>query len=258
MDTVKTSRLTVKTGICMLITAVLMLAISYMGFCKADTSYTISENSIKTEKDRYKIEFKYPQMSGFKNSTGQAAFNAKIKTFVDNRVRKFTSDFIENDNPQTPPWGLYYEYEIKYSSDNLISVVLEGSEYCGGAHPNPEFRTILFNLNDGKEKTLASLFKQNTGYLKKISEITVNDLKKRENSEHFWLEEGAAAKSENFRYFYLTKNNLVMIIPPYQVAPYAMGTYKVPIAFKRIKEIIDHKGPIGDIPGAKIRQSQKP
>ncbi|MBU0750426.1 RsiV family protein [Patescibacteria group bacterium] len=126
--------------------------------------------------------------------------------------------------------ALGFEYNT-YTSDKTVSY--EYSIYADtmGAHPNLYFRTFTFNLNTGDLMTLKDLFPNDPGYLETVSGLSRDSLREQlgEYANTEYLEDGTTPMEVNFQNFVVDGDTLVIIFPPYQVGPYALGVQRVEI-----------------------------
>lgn len=59
-----------------------------------------------------------------------------------------------------------------------------------------------------------------------------------------WAEAGMAPKATNYGVFYLDGKNLVVVFPPYQIAPYSSGSIEVKIPVRSLQAIATPDGPL--------------
>ncbi len=152
------------------------------------------------------------------------------------------------DHPKT-----IYTYNLDYKSynianTNIVSYVLSGYEFTGGAHGNTAINTFTFD-KDGQIK-IEDILDFGTGNGIKLTKLLESELIKQKGDMLFdtkMVEEAlgiAYLKSDgtidkekcncdgfymgsNFQNFYLTKDGITIIFPQYQVAPYAAGIIEV-------------------------------
>lgn len=109
-----------------------------------------------------------------------------------------------------------------------------------GAHPNAFYRTFTFDLATGKELAIGDLFAPRSDYLKRISAIAEFELSKTlaDMADIEYIRQGVTPEALNFQSFAIEGKDLVLIFPPYQVAPYAAGTQKVSVPLSQLAEIL--------------------
>lgn len=224
------------------ILCVVILGVSFILYKSAQNAPldTIAADSVTTyskDTEIYKIEAAYP--SGKDVSRGA---QAQMESFVMGMVQEIENDATEfyGDAPEPYPafgaYTLYIDYET-YTYEDLTSYVFTISDYRGGAHPNGYYKTFTFD-SSGKEYMLSDILSGN--YLNILSEKTKEQVEARmvllagEGAEASLWADGYAPNQENFKNFYLTETELVILIPPYQVAAYAAGSFEVHIPLEEL------------------------
>jgi len=206
------------------------------------------EKKIAENRKNYRIEIAYLLMTESRHPAALEKFNSLIYNYFQTQVKVFRSDYKQGESAGVTdvPWSLSYSYEIKYKSASLVSILFTGSNYCGGAHPSPIYYCVNFDLEKGRVIAVKDLFKKGSGYYEKMSALCIGDLKKRDiSSNNELINEGASSKAENFECFYFKSDGLVILFPPYQVAPYVAGPQEVMIPFRSLRDLIDPKSPVG-------------
>jgi hypothetical protein len=139
-------------------------------------------------------------------------------------------------------------YDVLLAQDDLVSIKFDVSTYFqGAAHPNSYADVLNFDLKNGKQLKLSDLFKPGAKYLPAIAAYCINDLKKQAKDKGLLdeeIEKGAAAKSDNYESWTITKRGLSIHFDPYQVAPYAAGPQFVLVPYSTLKDLINPEGPI--------------
>lgn len=232
--------------IALVTTAFLLLCFS----CALAQSHApeLKEKKISEKSKGFHIDISYPLMTESPHREGMERFNALIHNYFQEQIRQFRSDFklSEDAGPAEVPWSLSYSYEIKYKGPSLVSILFTGSSFCGGAHPTPIYYCVNYNLVKAKTVVMKDIFVKGSGYYEKLSLLCIKELKKRDISSNSELiNDGASPKAENFECFYFSSAALVVIFPPYQVAPYVAGAQEVAIPYSSIADLIDKSGPAG-------------
>jgi len=245
-----------KTKFLLLITFALALIIGIGLFAITKPSnnvVSVSKESFKEETSEYNINIEYPQISGLKNVPLQNVLNEKFKPNLEN-IRMSVLDYREVyrnlSAEQLEGVGKSEEkktFETRFASQNLISISFEHSGYDGSsAHGGQRASVINYDLTTGKEIQLKDLFKKDSKYLQTISDFYLNDLASRfEGNDNIpgWPQPqiGAAPEENNFTNFVLTKDDLVILFNPYQVAPGAYGIQEIKIPYANLSNIINQK-----------------
>lgn len=201
--------------------------------------------SIKIEKKikSYSITANYPQIKNFPDKKTQNKFNKEILKYVNKNINQFKKDFKNSDKIQKRvPWSFILDCNVKSQSNNLISVYFLTETYEGGAHPDHAVYTLNYDLKNNKKLNLADLFKPGSDYLNIVSKYCIEYLLQKNMPDSDWINKGASAKQENYKNFYLTGENLVIVFPRYQVACYAEGEQEVAIPYTYLKDILNPNG----------------
>jgi len=206
----------------------------------------------ETNKDKqYSVDAEYPQIEGdprFDN------FNRDARGLITKDVAAFkTSATAETTGDSEPGSVLADEagqssldiwYEIRYASDDLISVQFTEGEYSrGAAHPNSSTQVLNFDVKSGKKLVLADLFNPKSSYLSVISAYCIKALKDKGKDDEM-VKSGASARADNYRAWSITKRGLWITFDPYQVASYAEGPQYVLVPYSTLKDIIKPDGPV--------------
>lgn len=191
--------------------------------------YSVKEEKYKPNKD-YLVY--YPQIRGMKNIEAQNNVNNNLKEL--SQIKQIESNA-----------KLDYNYLGDFSVDmfkkNLLVMELWGYNYpLGAAHGMPTRTYNHVDLESGKIYELKDLFKENSNYVKIISDIIENQIKNNKEYSYVWLDSYKGIKED--QPFYVTEEALNIYFYPYEIAPYAAGfpTFKIP--FKDIMGIIDVNG----------------
>jgi hypothetical protein len=203
---------------------------------KGELYVTVVHETEKT--DLYTIDVEYPQ---FPNLPKQ--FNKKIKQTILDQVSDFKKTSEENVKARrataspkdSADYGLNFlaGWTAEQLNNSVVSIVIHTSYYTGGAHGGRNIYTFNFDGDKKREITLDSLFRT-PGYLDKIAQYTMNDLKDqlKETSgsepNMSMLREGTSPKIENFSKFTIgVEKSITFYFEQYQVAPYVAGEQKV-------------------------------
>ncbi|MDX6497350.1 MAG: hypothetical protein QOG23_610 [Blastocatellia bacterium] len=203
----------------------------------------------------YTVDAEYPQIEGdarFDN------FNREARNLITKDVAAFrTSETSEetdagSETPaETLDSTLDIGYEIRYATDDLISVEFtEGSYERGAAHGNSGTTVVNYDVKNGKKLALADLFNPRSNFLSLISEYCLKDLRERSKKDkdamfdEEMMKSGASARADNYRAWAITKKGLWITFDPYAVAPYAAGPQHVLVPYSALKDILKPDGPV--------------
>jgi hypothetical protein len=208
---------------------------------------------------KYSVDAEYPQIEG---DARFDKFNAAARAMVTKDVAAFKTAETEalegeEDLPEeTQTSSLDIGYQIRLATDDLISVEFTQGQYSrGAAHGNSITAVLNFDVKNGKKLALADLFNANSKYLTVIADYSIRDLKeqsKRDKDsmlEDDQIQDGAAARADNYRAWTITRKGLLIVFDPYQVAAYAAGPQQVMVPFSALKPIVKPDGPIGMLAG---------
>jgi Protein of unknown function (DUF3298)/Deacetylase PdaC len=206
----------------------------------------------------YSVNGEYPQISGDPRFD---KFNREARNLIMKDMAAFkTAETSSEEEPtadlpeETQTSTLDIAYDIRYATDDLISVEFGEGQYSrGAAHPNSATAVLNFDVRNGKKLSLADLFSPNSKYLDVISGYCIKALQdkaKKDNEEMSTsdlIKSGASARPDNYRAVAITKKGLWVTFDPYQVAPYAAGPQYVLVPYSALKDIIKPNGPIGNL-----------
>jgi hypothetical protein len=217
---------------------------------ESDTPKNFSENErYSTISVTYPTNITFPLSS---NSDAGAHAERVMKAWVDKAVTEFKGYAKENEASiaefvaagEEPPASLSsmqltINYEKK-SSPRALTYLFTSASYTGGAHGIEVPVTFTFNRTTGAQITLADLFTPDSNYLSRLSTIARAELPEMmgDYANTQFITEGTESRLQNFQTFYLEGDALVLLFPPYQVAPYVVGTVKLPIELSQLSDIL--------------------
>jgi len=194
----------------------------------------------------YDIRAEYPERTPLLESAGAPADRSAVsamKNFIAAKTAEFTAQ--GNFDSLTPAditmlgfdQGRRQTLEVKsasYTATQTVSYVFTIYEDTFGAHGNTYFKTFVFDLSTGKQVSLENVFTPGAHYLDRLSTISRAGLPTviGEFADVSFIEGGTRPEARNFENFFFDDPVLVILFPPYQVAPYAAGpqTLRIPLA----------------------------
>lgn len=200
----------------------------------------------------FDIEAVSPGETALKATAGvdaDAAAVALMDDFVDDTIREFKRqgnfDSLTPEDIQimglsdTRKESIAIDFEETQGEDTASYVYTIFVDTLG-AHPNAFYRTFTFDLATGSELSITDLFVPRSDYLKRLSAIAEFELAKslKDFADIDYIRQGVTPEALNFQSFAIEGESLVLIFPPYQVAPYAAGTQKVSIPLSQLSEIL--------------------
>jgi len=209
----------------------------------------VSEQAIvragKVKATRYRIDASYPQFDG--PSINFTALNAKFASTAKEAAGEAVPKAdIGDDVDQT--WSYEQSFAIHRPGAATISVEVSFYSFTGGAHGNGGTYAVLVNLRNGRELKPEAVFVPGEDWLRTVTGIVADDLKKQFVERPGFddaLEPAKLAElmAEPGRYLFKA-DGLEIIFNPYDVGPYAAGTYQVAIPYSRLRALIRADGPI--------------
>jgi hypothetical protein len=196
----------------------------------------------------FSVDVRYPLVHGL-GAQVDAAFNAQSKQRAQDVVAEFEKEarMTLSEAPDAAgvlAQSLTADFETKHLSNRLLALLVVGSEFTGGAHPNAIIYALLVDPKSGRKIPVADLFKANSSYLAELSRLSGEQLKSRTeelNTDAKWVSEGTAAKAENFAVLWPGDDGLCVLFPPYQVAPYSTGTVQIVIPYKQLSGLLSDR-----------------
>src|SRR6266436_1244617 len=206
----------------------------------------------------YTVDAEYPQIEG---DTRFDNFNREARSLITKDVAAFkTSETSEetvtgSETPaETMDSTLDIGYEIRYATDDLISVEFtEGSYERGAAHGNSNTTVVNYDVKNGKKLALADLFNPKSNFLNVISDYCLKDLRERSKKDkdamfdEEMMKSGASPRADNYRAWAITKKGLWITFDPYAVAPYAAGPQHVLVPYSALKVILKPDGTVAPL-----------
>ena len=209
-----------------------------------------------SKEKHYTVDAEYPQIEGDPRFD---KFNREARSLITKDVAAFkTAETVAETDPgtETPTEkldsSLDVGYEIRYATDDLISVAFTESDYeRGAAHSNINTTVLNYDVKNGKKLALADLFNTKANYLGAISTYCIKELKDRSKKDKDsmvddeMMKSGASARADNYKAWAITKKGLWITFDPYQVAAFAAGPQYVLVPYSALKDLIKPDGPIG-------------
>ena len=162
----------------------------------------------------------------------------------DGDFANLTQQDIELQRLDERKYALSAEYTV-YKGARTVSYVFTIYEDTLGAHPNGYYRTFTFDTQTGAELPLSQLFQPSSQYLERLSARTRADVpaiiqaKAGSPGDTDFIQDGTKPDEISFQNFYIDGKDLVIIFPPYQVGPYALGTIEDPIPLGQLSDMLN-------------------
>ena len=183
--------------------------------CNDGIDINIEERSYQTDTCESKIkvpEFSCAAASEFAE-TVNSIYNKEISVLVD---RLITQNADSENRTE-----LSADTNIMLNNGRIVSTVLEGEVFSGGAHGEKFRISKTFDFAEGKEITLDSLFSDDAW--KTVVNNKMQKLAELGEGEYAQLWEMPSAEKLKSENFYLKNNELILYFPPYELSYYRRG-----------------------------------
>jgi hypothetical protein len=205
---------------------------------------------IEDSGEYHQIDAYYPSQTPLKASAGVSADASAVfamKTFATKEVARFEDNNVAELRAEDiavlslggeRKYTLEVDYDFHESADTLSYVYHMYADTLG-AHGNAYYRTFTFDKESGEELHIDDLFVSDT-YVELLSQESRSALYDTlgDNASPDMLEAGTTPYSDNFQNFYLEGDALVLIFPPYQVGPWAIGTQEARIPRAALSSVL--------------------
>lgn len=152
----------------------------------------------------------------------------KLNKAITENINYYLKDNTDNY------YFLYIDYK-DYEYKEYISIVLYISYFAGGAHPNYEIKTINYNKNTNKFIDIDDLINRDKDILNKLSiysrEYFSNNDMFNDKVVFDMMIDGTKSIKDNYKYFNITRDGLIIYFNRYQIAPYYYGDYSITIPY---------------------------
>ncbi len=166
------------------------------------------------------------------------SISKKVKEMVSKEKRDFFSEL--KDKKDDFQYELLINYETKIHGKYHF-VTFNVYKYVGQNHADEYYYTYYYDDDKGEELEADYFFKEDyLEDLSRLSKIYLRNEFKKEGSEVYeeFLNDGTSEKIENFQHFYFDENGLNIMFPPYQVAPWSVGSSAITISKEDIRTFI--------------------
>ncbi len=198
----------------------------------------------QNQNPNYEIKATVPALDG-STDPRVVNFNTIILNLVNGEGATFKKNVSELPaNSVSPGSSLDVTYTLILQHGDLWSLKFDFLVYlAGAAHPYHYSLTVNYDLGQGRQLALSSLFLPGSNYLETISSYCIAELRKQPYSDSFSLG-GASPAPENYRKWNITTDGLLITFDQYQVAPGAAGSQKIVVPYSELQPLIDPQGPL--------------
>ncbi len=160
--------------------------------------------------------------------------NDKIDYYVSNFKNSIDSSCYVNNC-----YSLIIYYD-EYVYDKYLSYVLFVESFIGGAHPDHDIFTIVYDKDSDKVIDINYLISIDSDILNKFSIYSREKLMYDKGIVNFsMMMEGTSPNEENFSRFVFSSDGVLVYFPRYQVAPYSSGEFIVSIPYDVINNFVN-------------------
>lgn len=174
---------------------------------------------IKTRRiKKERLDVEYPVVENLLNKNAKQYINSVLMSIVDTLIEQ--TDYYQN--PITEVTGRYY---IRTNGKGILSISIEMYWFSGGAHGMTVLKSVTFDVATGRIYYLKDLFKENSHYVKRLTDIIKRQIQERDIPV---IVDFTSIKPDQD--FYIENTTLVIYFQLYELAPYAYGfpTFKIP------------------------------
>lgn len=182
------------------------------------------------------------------NTILKSSFSGKTAPGMEVLMTEFIDEYkdvVSNFPNYSNSWTDEKEMKVLYSDADVASFSLSEQAYTGGAHGLSTVLYYNFDLQNGRQLTLADLFVP--GYEEELTRIGETQFRKMKqlsagetlSSAGFWFGNDRFKLNDNFA---ITKAGIAFYYNNYEIAPYAMGPTELLLTYQDLKTIIPEKG----------------
>lgn len=178
----------------------------------------------------------YSEFGGEKGSADSRKFVTDVAGFI-NRQLQNQAKTAHQAGSHVKKYTFNGKYQVRFNSEDMLSLEQIYMDYLGGAHPNTYLDTVNVDLKTGRILSLGDMFKTGSDYLTRLNKLV--EKQAAENQDKGYFDKIEITGDENF---YINDNaELVIVYPPYDVAPYAAGIVEFPIPVSQLADIFNFK-----------------
>lgn len=200
------------------------------------------EVQLKSERLRYDVDVKYPQITGT-DALQIQQLNRRIKALATEQyewiVHPSKQDLLYYRQQHSEAFNeLSIDYEVTLATDSILSIYFDGYSYGIGAGTSVQYGfTVNYDLVSGKELKLSDLFQSRSNYLKFVSRYCTEQLATREQGK--WLfERGLTPVASNFKSWNVTRSGIRINFDECQIFGCSEGGQFVEIPFANLRSTL--------------------
>lgn len=198
------------------------------------------------------------------NKAGFYTTSLKLPTLSGNALAEFATATIKKDEvgglaewmkqnytKTKPRVENFYQLEphVSMTTPNLISLYFIVSTYEGGAHPMYVFDPYTFAMVNGKPVQVHAkdLFQPSVQFVDVVSSLVMSKLAQDPRAE--WVKDGTvkALTPGQVDSFVVTPTTLTYLFNPYDMGPYAVGSFQIKVPFSELSSDLNPQGPLAPL-----------
>ncbi len=199
------------------------------------TIKTFKSENILEQKDNYNIKVSYPIVQNKK-------FSNKLNNLITQKIKLFKAEAKNLKKNRT--YELNISFDIYDNMNNLFTFHFTVYEFLGGAHYNREDFIYYYDYKKNEEIRWEDLFIDEQQALKLLSNLSKEKLKNIYLNELFSdeaLNNGLDSIKDNFELILIGDEDVTIIFPPYQVAPWSSGALNIILNYNEINNLLNNK-----------------
>jgi len=207
------------------------------------TDITVNENFKYSNGGTVSLSIQAPKLVSETYGENADVFNSLISTEVENLKNEYakaiaTDDTSESAGENVSDLEYTMSYEVKKSSDAVVSVLLSIYSYTGGPHGATVYKAVNFDMNSAMSIDMQYV----TGvpaeeYTSFIKANILEKMKKEADGTYFSTEDGALDGVFNDKQFFITESGITVFFQEYDIAPYSMGLQMFEIPYNELIEL---------------------
>lgn len=173
----------------------------------------------------------YPQVEGMQDAVPEKKVNEKLRNLS---MSKESEENLANSEYTA-------DFDIEFFQKQLLVIHLHSYIYpFGAAHGMPAQVYPHIDLQSGVFYELKDLFKEDSDYVKVLSDIIGEQIKT--DDQYSYVFPDSYKGIAPYQPFYVSNDALYIYFAPYEIAPYAAGFPTFEIPFTEIETIINKDG----------------
>lgn len=188
--------------------------------------------TISQKTDIISVTLRIPVFTGLGDGTAQEQLNSSIRQNALDFAAKIEELAREaKEEEWFRPYEVVVDYEVRYLSDEVVSLLISYYQYTGGAHGLTPVEGLTVDARTGRKLALQDLFQPGTDYRAVISTEIARQFDARRGD--FFPDARDTALDFDENDFYVEGGDIVIFFQQYDIAPYAAGhpEFRIPVAF---------------------------